>query len=250
MVDLVDRKPLIVAARPVPAALVDVDGRLDDVDIASILSIKSVGSAPASFLPYLAWETGVDVWNPAWTEDVQRSVIEASPTVKRHKGTRYAVEQALAAFGIATSLVEWWETAPKGRPYTFDVTAYATKRLTADMAAPFLSSELISDVYASILAAKRHSTAFTLRVAASFPAPVALAAVAVPKARLGLAMHPAPVSEQFSGALGIAPVGLVRSRVSASVHPGRVRELFAVAPGVAALATARIRISATMTASP
>lgn len=78
-------------------------------------------ACPAAILPWLAWALSVDEWDPGWTETQQRQVIKNSIFIHRHKGTRGAVEAALASLGFAVTVTEWWEKDPKGTPYTFDL---------------------------------------------------------------------------------------------------------------------------------
>ncbi len=70
-----------------------------------ISDIKIPSRSPAAFLPHLAWEMSVDEWDPAWTEEVKRAVIEASIDVHRHKGTIWAVRRALTAAGLGDAKI-------------------------------------------------------------------------------------------------------------------------------------------------
>lgn len=56
-------------------------------------------TCPAALLPWLAWAESVDDWNPAWSEERQRAVIQTSRAVHRLKGTVAAIKQALIARG-------------------------------------------------------------------------------------------------------------------------------------------------------
>ncbi len=66
-------------------------------------------SCPAELLPWLAWALSVDVWEDAWSDAQKREVIRRSVEIHKHKGTLYAVEQAIAALGIEAELTEWWQ---------------------------------------------------------------------------------------------------------------------------------------------
>lgn len=89
---------------------------------------------PASLLPWLAWALSVDEWDTTWTEQEKRDVIEASLMIHRHKGTIGAVRRALTPLGYLVEVVEWWETTPKGDPYTFSVVmGTGSKPVTADL---------------------------------------------------------------------------------------------------------------------
>jgi len=86
-----------------------------------ILAARSDAEAPLALLPYLAAERSVDEYSSAWPEARQRAVTAASFTVHRVKGTRPALDLALAPLGYANKVVEWFEVEPRRRPYTFRV---------------------------------------------------------------------------------------------------------------------------------
>lgn len=109
--------------------------RLDEIDI-PIATLWSPATCPAFALPYLAWALSVDTWRSNWPEAVKRNVIAAAPDVHRVKGTRPALEKALGALGIDVRLTEWWETAPKGAPGTFEVTVFVNNSLGGDVLGP------------------------------------------------------------------------------------------------------------------
>lgn len=75
---------------------------------------------PAPLLPWLAWGMSVDTWDPAWSESKKRDVIEASFPLHRIKGTRAALERALAVIDEGISVEEWFEYG--GQPYRFRLT--------------------------------------------------------------------------------------------------------------------------------
>lgn len=70
---------------------------------------------PAAFLPWLAWALSVDLWDDAWSEIDKRRAVADSPYYHRIKGTRLAVDMAVALLGARADLTEWWETIPPGR---------------------------------------------------------------------------------------------------------------------------------------
>lgn len=55
---------------------------------------------PAPLLPWLAWALSVDVWDAAWPEATRRRVIAESLSVHRIKGSRAAIDRAIAAMGL------------------------------------------------------------------------------------------------------------------------------------------------------
>ena len=76
-------------------------------------------------LDHLAVQFDLDVWRDTWPIAMKRNVLKTSIQIKRKKGTVAAVEDALSSIGSAASIVEWWQTEPKGKPHTF--TIYATQ---------------------------------------------------------------------------------------------------------------------------
>lgn len=202
-------------ATPVERAIADTDGRLDDIDVGLIRAVKDAYDAPAWALPYLAWERSVDVWDPAWPEAVKRAVIAAAPIVHRYKGTRLAVRTALAALGIDARIVEWWETLPRGVPYTFEVTAYARSKIyDGDF---ILDPRLIKVAFASVMRAKPLSRAFAFKVGAAFVGPQGLVGIGVATTQNRMAIH-APARIAGRGTLRLAGIGAARTIHRATIH--------------------------------
>ncbi len=63
---------------------------------------------PLELLPWLAWSLSVDNWDSDWSEDVKREVIRRAARVHKHKGTVYAVKQALKSLGVTVQFLEWF----------------------------------------------------------------------------------------------------------------------------------------------
>lgn len=84
-------------------------------------SLWNADTCPVGLLPWLAWALGVEDWDAAWPEATQRAVIKASIPLRRIRGTRKAVEDAVRPYGSTLVLREWWETTPAGTPHTFQV---------------------------------------------------------------------------------------------------------------------------------
>lgn len=117
---------------------------------------------PASHLPWLAWQFSVDGWDPTWTESQKRAAIRASFEVHRYKGTRYAVERALAALGYSTHLIEWFQEAPPAAPGTFAV--------EVDLDDRGISAELYDQVERLALATKNARSHLTrVSIVGRFP---------------------------------------------------------------------------------
>lgn len=96
--------------------------RLADVPV-RIREMWNPDTCPAAQLPWLAWALSVDVWNADWTDAQKRGAIKASFGVHQRKGTAGAVINALQALGFGTQVIEWFQKAPAGDPYTFEVNA-------------------------------------------------------------------------------------------------------------------------------
>lgn len=58
-------------------------------------------------------------WDGDWPESTQRAVIRAAIPLRRIRGTRAAVENAVRPYCSTLVLREWWETTPHGAPHTF-----------------------------------------------------------------------------------------------------------------------------------
>lgn len=109
--------PLPPNATRLERAYVESGVKLLDVAI-PIDALWDAWRCPAKFLPHLAYALSVDFWDDAWDEITKRKTIAASPAYHRRKGTRLAIEEALATLGIDYDLTEWWEVTPNRREGT------------------------------------------------------------------------------------------------------------------------------------
>ncbi len=116
------------------------------VDIPAIYA--SIDKLPSPVLDHLAVSWDATVWRDSWPVELKRSVLKTTISEKRKKGTVKAVKDALASISSAASIVEWWQTEPKGTPHTF--TIYATQ---ADIEGT-INAEMQEDVIALIDDAK------------------------------------------------------------------------------------------------
>lgn len=80
---------------------------------------RNVADAPLEWLPYLAAERSVDEFSGNWSEVRQRGAVRGSFPLHQRKGTRRALELAMATIGYATSVREWFEPYVRRDPYTF-----------------------------------------------------------------------------------------------------------------------------------
>lgn len=77
---------------------------------------------PADCLPWLAWSLNVETWSPEWPEAVKRERVKEAISIARKKGTVQSVREVVRTFGASIALREWFETSPRGRPHTFEIT--------------------------------------------------------------------------------------------------------------------------------
>lgn len=122
-------------------------------------------TCPAELLPFLAWAFSVDVWEADWPEATKRAVIAESFAVHRIKGTRLAVEKALAAMGIKVTLTEWFEQQPTTRPGTFRARLHLNdNREVADQ----LSGTFYQQIHHAIQSAKNLRSHYDFSLSAQF----------------------------------------------------------------------------------
>ncbi|MGI9278199.1 MAG: phage tail protein I [Endozoicomonas sp.] len=112
------------SATPQERAIASLDDRLDNLPV-PFRDFWDPYQCPLPLLPYLALHYSVDQWNDHWPEHIKRQTIEDALYQHRIKGSRLAVENAIASFGTTANILEWWEKSPKGNPHTFSVTISA-----------------------------------------------------------------------------------------------------------------------------
>lgn len=118
-------------ADPQERALSESIARLSDVPVL-VRESWNPDTCPASLLPWLAWAYSVDDWAPDWTEQEKRDVIKQSLYVHKKKGTISAIERALTPLGYLIDVEEWWETTPRGVPFTFKIVVGTTTKPISD----------------------------------------------------------------------------------------------------------------------
>lgn len=72
-------------------------------------------------IDHLAVQFHVAAWNSSWSRDRKLAIIKATVETKRKRGTVLAVKDAVATFLNPFQITEWWQSEPKGEPFTFDV---------------------------------------------------------------------------------------------------------------------------------
>lgn len=104
-------------------------------------------TCPVPLLGWLAWAMSVDDWDPNWSPDAKRAVIQASYDVHRRKGTPGAVKEALRAAGYGDStLIErfGWGDANTPDDHWAEYRITITRPISAEQAAT------LRDILASI----------------------------------------------------------------------------------------------------
>lgn len=96
-------------------------------------------TCPSAFLPWLAWALSVDDWDAAWSETTKRSVVAASISVHRRKGTIASVKAAMAAMGYGDVVVTEGRNMLVGGPW-----------LVGDPTVPVGSAEHWADYWLTI----------------------------------------------------------------------------------------------------
>ena len=129
MVDPLLVPPLAKDARcRVIAALA---ARVSHIDLSPVL-VYLIDSVDASVLPYLAEQFNVldEGWQYAITDAEKRRLLHKAIELHRHKGTRWAVEQALDVLGLGCRVEEWFEYG--GEPYRFRVDLISNRSISED----------------------------------------------------------------------------------------------------------------------
>jgi phage tail P2-like protein len=170
-------------------------------------------TCPVPFLPWLAWQYSVDYWRADWPEAVKRQVIDAAYSVHRIKGTLPAIQSGIASLGIEASIERWFETEPKGAPYTMTVTAWAKPASEANI---LLDGEGQRDLIEVVDATKALRTKAAIRVGARFGSIVGLAAGADSRQSLAVrATCPHGLPLGLGQAAGADAVHLFEARMTA-----------------------------------
>ncbi len=126
---------------------------------------------PLALLPYLAWAWSVDSWNEKWSESTKRSVVAASRSVHRHKGTIGALRRVVEPLGYLIRVIEWWQS--NEQPGTF--------RLEIGVLDTGITDEMYQELERLIADAKpcsRHLIGLSINLETSGTLPVSVASYA------------------------------------------------------------------------
>ncbi|MBK1725718.1 phage tail protein I [Halorhodospira neutriphila] len=109
-----DRTPVLPGnATPLERAAAEALAEIQRVPI-PLRELSTPSDCPENLLPYLAWAVSVDRWDPRWSAEEKRQVVQASWDVHRHKGTISALRRVIEPLGYLLEVIEWWETEPPG----------------------------------------------------------------------------------------------------------------------------------------
>lgn len=174
-----------------------------------LTTLLSPQDCPAVMLPYLAYQRSVRVWDSAWPEQVKRNVVDAAYEVHRHNGTVKAVKTALAALGVNVRVTEWWQTSPRGFPYTFTVETYASVELYAGESV--ITPRVARAIRSTIIATKPVTRDFLFEVGALSTGSIGIAG-AIMAQRL-LRIEPRWLQPEADADLGLIGAFAVRRNV-------------------------------------
>lgn len=194
-------------ATRIETAYVTSGGRILDAD-PPVEMVWDAWRCPSKYLPYLAWSLSVDQWDDSWNEISKRQAIADSPAWHRTKGTRAAVEQAIArATDAPAMLTEWWETAPRGRR--------GTSMLHLEIDDPVAAEAARRRVIPLVMAAKPKSRPVVVIAGSVVPGTIWLGGI-VRTTTLTIVRPPEYTGETAAG--GIAFGGIVRTIETVTVE--------------------------------
>lgn len=129
---------------------------------------------PENQLPYMAWGLSIDAWDEDWPLAVRRQRVASALDIQRRKGTVKSVRDVVASFGGSMALREWWQTSPRGEPYTFDIV------ITVGGSFGAMPASYIDDIIGEVSRTKPVRAHFTVTQGFSADAGILLAAAVRP----------------------------------------------------------------------
>ena len=122
-----DIAPLnITQDEQVSSLITAIDPELRSVSRASLepLIMARIDELPETVLDLLAWQLHADFYDLAATVPMKREAVKGSLLWHMHKGTVWAIREALKQLDISAEFVHWHDV--NGIPYTFSLTAIVT----------------------------------------------------------------------------------------------------------------------------
>lgn len=108
--------------------------RLGAIDTKLPEKCRDALRVPEALLGHLAWSRGLDYWGE-FSLATKRALANQAPANLRIRGTRAAINNAIAAFATELELEEWWEQDPQGDRGTATATIVNGSYLETDAAA-------------------------------------------------------------------------------------------------------------------
>ncbi len=248
---MADLTPPVISTDPNLKALAALSERLSALDLPQVLT-NLVDAVASDVLPFLADQfhvMGDEGWLLASTDEGRRKLIKQSIEIHRHKGTVWAVKSVLEALAVSAEVTEWWQTVPRGAPYTFDLLAWVNDNLS-DEAAAVLSPETYQRLRRLVDMNKPVRSHFSLRVGARFDDTLG-AANASHVATVGrwpadaVAVQPPPAATPIQVTGAADAKGLARwAGVPAAVQPPPAAHLLRAASAARSLTVIRISMEA------
>ncbi|MGE4877356.1 phage tail protein I [Yersinia enterocolitica] len=115
-----NKRLLPVGSTPLEIAAAQACARMADIDV-PLSKLWNADTCPLDLLPYLAWAWSVDRWDEHWPEATKRSVVKASYTVHKRKGTIGALRRVVEPLGYLIRVIEWWKTNETPGTFRLDV---------------------------------------------------------------------------------------------------------------------------------
>ena len=120
-----------------------------------LLNIYDIDKVSPSFLPWLAMQWRVVVWDSSLSIKRQREVVKNALLLFKFRGTPWAVEQAMQISNYKTKLIEWHQKQPNGKRGTFEIIV----RPTSDQG---INQRTYKQIISSVETHKRASQHWTM----------------------------------------------------------------------------------------
>lgn len=122
-----DIAPPNIAADPQVSSLITaIDPQLQELSAASLepLILARIDELPENVLDLLAWQLHADFYDLAGSLAMKREAVKGSILWHMHKGTEWAIHEALRQIDISAEFIPWWKDGSE--PYTFKLKALVT----------------------------------------------------------------------------------------------------------------------------
>ena len=115
--------PNIAADENISSLITAIDPQLQQLSRASLepLILARIDELPEQVLDLLAWQLHADFYDLAGTLSMKRQAVKGSILWHMHKGTEWAIHEALHQLDIRAEFVPWWKDGSE--PYTFKLKA-------------------------------------------------------------------------------------------------------------------------------